>query len=270
MKLTIITVNLNNLEGLKRTVSSVLSQSWRDFEYFVIDGASTDGSAEYLESTSKDLSWWVSEKDQGLYDAMNKGIERAKGEYLLFLNSGDYLVNERVLEQAKRELTGEGIIYGDLLEKQRNGKLSVRKFPDVLDFGFLYSYYLPHPSTFIRRDIFNLTGNYVVNEISSDWQFLMKAIFEFRASYKHLKQSVAVYCLDGISSNPANLEIMAQEKRRYVSNNYPALSDSLLNTLENDQALVKNLGNSRIIRLIVSVGFLQYLKKYLDQRKLTQ
>ena len=91
MKLSIITVNLNNKEELEKTILSVINQSQRDFEFLVIDGASTDGSCEVINKYRKEVDFWVSESDRGIYDAMNKGIRKAKGEYLLFLNSGVYL-----------------------------------------------------------------------------------------------------------------------------------------------------------------------------------
>ena len=88
--LSIITVNRNNLAGLTRTIESVLGQTDRDFEYLVIDGASSDGSRELLEQTPG-IDYWVSEPDAGIYEAMNKGLARASGEYLQFINSGDRL-----------------------------------------------------------------------------------------------------------------------------------------------------------------------------------
>lgn len=83
-RLSIITINYNNLEGLKKTVESVVNQTWQEFEYIVIDGGSTDGSATYLESQNDKITYWVSEPDKGIYSAMNKGIAKATGEYLLF------------------------------------------------------------------------------------------------------------------------------------------------------------------------------------------
>src|ERR1700753_3296637 len=98
MKLSIITINLNNKTGLERTIQSVLEQSSRDFEFIVIDGLSTDSSVELLQTHAQQLNY-ISEKDKGIYDAMNKGIEKASGEFLLFLNSGDYLFEKNTIEK---------------------------------------------------------------------------------------------------------------------------------------------------------------------------
>jgi len=110
--LSIITVNLNDVEGLKKTMTSVLEQTWQEFEYIVIDGGSTDGSKEYIESFSDKISVWVSEPDAGIYNGMNKGIKVANGEYLLFLNSGDHLFDNRVLDTNRKFF----FIYGFCLK----------------------------------------------------------------------------------------------------------------------------------------------------------
>ena len=102
--ISIITVNFNDKIGLERTLESVFSQNFRNFEYLVIDGGSNDGSKELLEKNSEKINYWVSEPDKGIYNAMNKGISVAKGEYLIFLNSGDHFKNENSLEIAQKYL----------------------------------------------------------------------------------------------------------------------------------------------------------------------
>jgi len=218
MKLSIITVNRNNREGLQKTVESVLGQTWRDFEYIVIDGASTDGSADYLARKSGKLTYWVSEKDRGIYHAMNKGIEKTTGEYLLFLNSGDYLVGNEMIEKVQSQLTGEGIIYGNLILVNRDGTTETKEYPDNLTISFVLEQSLPHPASFIRRDLFERLGNY--NEkarITADWQFFMLALFSLGTDYKHLKQEITVFNLNGICNNPDNLKRIAKEKEGFVA-----------------------------------------------------
>ena len=117
-KLSIITVALNNLSGLKKTSASLETQTYRDFEWIVVDGASNDGTGEWLAGTN---AAWISEPDSGLYDAMNKGLERAKGDYLLFLNAGDTLAAPEVLEKLLREIKSTdhpNFIYGDAFEER--------------------------------------------------------------------------------------------------------------------------------------------------------
>ena len=97
MKLSIITINLNNASGLEKTIQSVINQTYKDFEFIVIDGASTDGSVEVIKKYSSGINYWVSESDTGIYNAMNKGIRKAQGEYCLFLNSADYLFSPNLI-----------------------------------------------------------------------------------------------------------------------------------------------------------------------------
>ena len=134
-KLSIITINYNNAKGLRQTMSSVLEQSFADYEYIVIDGGSSDGSVQIIEefenqfkssNAGSDLNHrlsfqWISESDNGIYNAMNKGIALAKGDYCFFLNSGDYLVSKTVLESVFSENPTEDIIFGNLLVC-RNGE----------------------------------------------------------------------------------------------------------------------------------------------------
>lgn len=121
MKLSIITVNLNNKDGLQKTIDSVISQTFKDFEWIVIDGGSTDGSKELIEKYQESISYWVSEPDSGIYNAMNKGI-RIGGGYIIFLNSGDYLFNSRSLEDSLKFCKGYDIITG-LVFRDSNSKL---------------------------------------------------------------------------------------------------------------------------------------------------
>ena len=98
MKLSIITINLNNKNGLSETISSVIAQTFTDYEYIIIDGQSTDGSLEVIKQNANHINQWISENDHGIYNAMNKGLNLAKGEYCLFLNSGDSLYDSDVLQ----------------------------------------------------------------------------------------------------------------------------------------------------------------------------
>ena len=102
MKLSIITINYNHKEGLLKTIKSVVNQTYHDIEYIVIDGGSTDGSKEYIESKQEYINQWVSEKDHGVYNAMNKAIRMAQGEYCIFMNSGDHFFSSQSLESWRR------------------------------------------------------------------------------------------------------------------------------------------------------------------------
>ena len=149
MKLSIVTINYNNLAGLRKTMESVFSQTCKDFEYIVIDGSSTDGSAEYVRTQADKLTYWVSEPDTGIYNAMNKGVRAATGEYVLMLNSADSLVDEYVIERIIPELDGTDIVQGNTSDggkRQRGYGKSDITFLDVYHAHFL------HQSSFCKKN----------------------------------------------------------------------------------------------------------------------
>jgi glycosyltransferase involved in cell wall biosynthesis len=199
-KLSIITINYNNLEGLKKTVESVINQTWKEFEYIVIDGGSTDGSSTYIEEQSNNFNYWISEKDLGIYNAMNKGIKASTGDYLLFLNSGDHLYDNVVLEKSNSYLNQYDLVYFDM---QVIGEKESRIFSmsDKLRFSDLYFESLPHPATFIKKQLFNIVGFYDENlKIASDWKFFILALYKHNCSYLKVNQILSTFYLDGISS----------------------------------------------------------------------
>lgn len=202
MKLSIITINLNNVEGLKKTAVSIAEQTFQDFEWIIIDGGSTDGSVEAMSEYDGIISFMVSEKDSGIYNAMNKGVSRASGDYLLFLNSGDCLSGPNVLESVFREQFAEDIIYGDLLTEDNFGVIKEMKYEDTLSFHSLYRFSLPHPSSFIAR---HLLLKYPYDEryrIVSDKEFYIKMALR-GYSFRHISCFVSIFDNSGISScNP--------------------------------------------------------------------
>jgi len=156
-KFSIITVNYNNLEGLKKTVESVKNQTYQKFEYIVIDGGSYDGSLEFIKDNESLLDYWVSEPDSGVYQAMNKGIKKASGEYLLFLNSGDHFYNDEVLEKNHKAIKDSDIIYFDLQVVEGDKKF-IKTYPNTLSFSYFVEDTLPHPATFIKKEAFVKTN----------------------------------------------------------------------------------------------------------------
>ena len=182
MKLSIITVNLNNREGLQRTIDSVICQTFRDFEWIVIDGGSTDGSRELIEQYADHFAYWVSEPDKGIYNAMNKGIKVAKGEYLQFLNSGDWLWESSTLEKIFSIQHGEDIVYGNWIQK--DGTLF--SAPHKLDAIYFFRSTLSHQAVFIKSDLFSHELYDESLHIASDWKHLLSCIVIENHSYKAL------------------------------------------------------------------------------------
>lgn len=208
IKLSIITINRNNAEGLKRTLDSVKAQTCQEFEHIIIDGASTDDSVNIIESYVRDVSrmkydvLWMSEPDTGIYNAMNKGLKMVHGEYTLMLNSGDYLVDEHVIERIMPELDGTDIIQGNNIEEKETsifrdrgyGKSKIDLF-DVLKGHFL------HQASFCRRDLFERYGYFDESYKSSgDTKFFMSCLGRHDAAFKYIDIDITNYDLTGISA----------------------------------------------------------------------
>lgn len=222
LKLSIITINYNNLPGLKVTMDSVLKQSYTNFEYIVIDGNSTDGSKELIQEYSNKLAYWVSEKDAGIYNAMNKGISKAKGEYCLFLNSDDYLVHPEVLDQVFKLNLSEDIIYGDMLLEDTKHNKTLSTQPSKLTFEHFISSTIWHPVSFIKTNLFFKYGLY--NEqlkIVSDYEFFLKTLIVNQVSYKYIAIPVTVYKIAGMSSLKENEPAHLLEREKVLETYFP-------------------------------------------------
>lgn len=222
MKLSIITINLNNKVGLEKTINSILSQTDQNFEYIVIDGSSEDGSLDLIKNTTR-INHYLSEKDNGVYDAMNKGIQIANGDYLLFLNSGDYLKAPSTIENILPKLVDEDIIYGKLELESAEGN-EVVEFTENLTFRTFISLAtsLGHPSTFIKRSLFKKHGLYnTTYKIISDWAFFLQVIIKENASTKKIADTVSVFDLEGMSSLPSNRDKTISERNHFLNTNFP-------------------------------------------------
>lgn len=202
--LSIITINRNNAEGLRKTMESVLTQDWNGFEYIIIDGNSTDNSVEVIkeflsipEYTSK-ISYWVSEPDTGIYNAMNKGIYKAHGAYCLFLNSGDYLINSRILTSVSKKMDfNNKIISGGIQFDNETQYFAKTKYNIVSYFNS----FVPHPSTFIYTELLYQNGYYDENyTICSDYILFYKLIINQNIPYIVLNEVITKFDLTGISS----------------------------------------------------------------------
>lgn len=219
--LSIITVNLDDKSGLSRTVESVKSQNFHDFEFIIIDGGSKDGSLEVIKENETLIDYWVSEKDSGIYNAMNKGINKASGKYILFLNSGDYLLSKDALSIDFKTIT-QDIVYGHLTHNNNN-VLNTSAYKDNIDLGFFFVSTLPHGSTFIKRELFLNYGLYKTDYIIvSDWIFFLERIVIDSCSTLNLNKAVSVFTLGGISTRPENKDLVKQERDRYLNTIMPS------------------------------------------------
>jgi glycosyltransferase involved in cell wall biosynthesis len=227
-RVSIITINFNNLQGLKRTVDSVHSQLYKQFEHIIIDGNSNDGSQSFIQERSSHFGYWISEPDEGIYHAMNKGIIKSKGDYLIFLNSGDYFFNELSLKELVRYLGEYDLIYGDVIQEGAPNSIKIRA---KLDFNYFLTETIGHGGALIKKTLFNIVGYYNEdNKIVSDWEFFLKSVILFDATYLHVDCLVTVYQLGGISLDPQFNELQKQERidvlRRYFKHYFSLVNEN--------------------------------------------
>jgi glycosyltransferase involved in cell wall biosynthesis len=223
MKLSIITINLNNSVGLQHTIESVVNQIFTDFEYLVVDGKSTDGSVDAIRVYQEKIAYWISEPDTGIYNAMNKAIKLAQGKYCLFLNSGDCLYNENVLKDCFDTEFSEDFAYGYQLIK-KDGEFVEDLCLDVpyISFSTLKKAHIPHQCTFIKRELFDKLGLYNEgNKIISDWEFLMRGLFVYGCSIKRIPVKMTIYDTSGISTAEEFKKYQLEERRKFLIEQFP-------------------------------------------------
>ena len=254
MKLSIITINYNNAEGLRKTLASVAAQTYADIEHIIVDGGSTDGSVEIIreyvsangahsggsqtsQTGQTDQTGqtkvchqirWISEPDKGIYNAMNKGIKMATGEYIEILNSGDILFDSQVtqrmiehLDQTNAERKESiGILYGNMIKVNAQGKLVGKSGYTEYSLRQFYSSTLNHDCAYIRKDLFEEYGLYDENlKIVSDWKWYLQAIGLGRVKPEYVDIDVTIFDDGGISET--NLVLRNAERRKVLEELLP-------------------------------------------------
>ena len=207
MKLSVITINYNNKDGLLKTIESVINQTCQDFEYIIIDGASSDGSLDVIKANADKITYWVSEKDTGIYNAMNKGVKAAHGDYCLFLNSGDVFLNSDVIKRLFSCDLLADIISGSI--KYSDGRMA--KAPTNVTMKTFVVGSLPHQATLIRREL--LLDNPYDERLGlcGDWRFFIQVLIYKNVSYMSIPIVMSLFDTSGISST----ESKQSERRLY-------------------------------------------------------
>ena len=255
MKLSIITINYNNAEGLRKTMESVLAQTYTDIEYIIVDGASKDGSVEVIREYEQTLASrlsssgvpdkvrdfvgcslasrlkWLSEPDKGIYNAMNKGIKMATGDYCQFLNSGDILINDNCTQMMVEQLCQVnnnrslplGVIYGNMKKAMSDGAIlhdSCNGGNDVT-LNMFYRGCLNHSPAYIRRDLFDKYGLYDESlRICSDWKFYLQSLVLGGESVEYADIDMTLFDMTGISET--NKDLLNEERNRLLAELIPA------------------------------------------------
>lgn len=214
MKLSIITVNFNDAEGLERTIKSVISQTFHDYEFIIIDGGSTDGSVDVIKKYEMQIDYWVSEPDGGIYPGMNKGLRQAKGEYLNFMNGGDSYHSDDVLKKFFALGSDADIITGEHAE---NGLRNVGK--DGVTMLDLYKWAIDHQASFIKREVALRHPYDEKYRIVSDWKFFIEALIFDNCSFYYTDLIVVDVDMNGISNT--NYELDKEEREAVLRELFP-------------------------------------------------
>ena len=206
MRYSIITINFNDKIGLERTINSVINQTCKDYEFIIIDGGSTDGSVDIVKKYDKNITYWISEKDKGVYNAMNKGVAQAKGRYCIFMNSGDSFYSSYILESVldyQEDIICGKIIRGDSTIPNGHNKESI----SLVD---LMRRSLPHQAMFINKELLIKHPYDERYRILSDWKFSIESIIYENCSFRNIDLIIANFDLSGISTTAC--ELFAKER----------------------------------------------------------
>ncbi len=220
MKVSIITVCYNSEATLEATIRSVIDQDHPDIEYIVVDGNSTDGSAAIIEKHRSTIAKLISEKDEGMYFAVNKGIAQATGEIVGMLNSDDFYANNQVISNVVGEFQSKktDTVYGDLEYVSRDNTEKIIRHWRSTPFDpklFLKGWMPPHPTFFVKRKCYEQFGNFNTSfSISADYELMLRFLYKHRISASYIPQVLVKMRTGGISNVSLSSRIKANREDR--------------------------------------------------------
>lgn len=220
---SIITVCLNEHERIGETLSSIINQVYTNKEIIVIDGGSNDGTLDILDHYKQHIKYLISEKDDGIYHAMNKGASLAKGDYIQFINGGDKFYNENVLADifSKRNISEE-ILYGNVAYVYPSGNVTIKNIPPRINYLYLTNNTINHQSAICKSSLFSKLGGFDTRySIAADYDFLVRAIFLHNCSIKHICLTMSYFYKDGISHTGKTKSIMRSERIQIQNEYFP-------------------------------------------------
>jgi len=230
--ISIITVSYNSINTINKTINSVFAQCYPKIEYIIVDGLSSDGTIELINSYSNRISRFVSEPDNGMYDAINKGIRLSTGDIVGILNSDDYFYNERVVENIIEAFNTKNIdaVYGDIKFVDRNNPSRVVRYYSSKKFQpgkFKYGFMPAHPSFYIKRELYEKYGLYKIDyKIAADFELLLRYFCLHNIRTKYIEMPFVTMRTGGISNKSIisnfrlNKEIRRACRENGITTNY--------------------------------------------------
>lgn len=214
MKISIITVCFNCANTIRDTIESVLTQTYSDIEYIIIDGGSKDDTISIITSYGKKINKFISEPDKGIYDAMNKGIKLATGEVVGIINSDDFFYDNFVIQRVVDEFKNSGIdaLYGDVQFVNPNNLGRVVRYYSSRSFNpkkFKYGFMPAHPSFYVKREFFEKLGYYKIDyKIAADYELLIRYLYRYNINSKYLQTPFVTMRTGGISNKSLKSNIV--------------------------------------------------------------
>ena len=273
MKLSIVTINYNNADGLRKTLASVAAQTYSDIEHIIVDAASSDGSVDVIREYEQQLHHthstihllWSSEKDNGIYDGMNKGVNKATGDYVWILNSGDCVAAPDVVERMMNILVlgTIAVLLGNIVRVYGNKKeyapLPVKRIKDenprLMDVS-MYTFYrgtVPQDAAFVKRELYETYGYFDDKlAICADWKLYLNMIALGDVHPMHVNIDVVLFDMTGISN--VNNELRLAERRAYLEEVIPA---SVLRDYDNHAFDIEQMDRLRKRHLYWFVYFIE-------------
>jgi len=253
MKISVITVSYNAAPRIGRTIRSVIGQDYSDYEYIIVDGNSNDGTVDVIQKYEKYISRWISESDTGIYNAMNKGVGMAKGEYCIFLNAGDMFYSQTVLSKVSGYLDGEtSVVMGNQIYLKSDGRFSsYGRHWDSITERKLYFDSLYHQACFIRRsDLLAVPYDESLRMVS-DWKEMLILFLDKKSRYLGIDVDIDFFFQDGLTSTNKTLGI---QERKKVQEQYFSIEHQIQfnHELKNYKSL---LNISRYINHILAFWF---------------
>lgn len=206
LKVSIVTVVFNNAGIVRDAIDSVLSQTYQNIEYIIVDGASTDGTTEIIQSYGDKITIFISEKDKGIYDAMNKGLKLATGDIIGILNSDDFYINNQVISKVIQIFQDNPIdsMFADLVYVRPENLEKVVRYYDSNYFTpskFAYGWMPAHPTFFVKREVYEKYGYFKLDyKIASDYELLVRFLAKYGVSYYYLREPIIKMRIGGVST----------------------------------------------------------------------
>ena len=220
--ISIITVCYNE-PNLKATCESIVAQTEQNFEWIVVDGGSDVKTQRIWQEYRHRINKFVSEKDSGIYNAMNKGIRMATGEYLLFLNAGDALEDAEVIANVIKMKLDREIVYGDVRPVGRGDGKRIQTFPDFIERSYWIRHTICHNATFVKKSLFDEFGLYDETlRIVADWKKWIELFLLRKCSYKHISVTVTKFDENGISTDPKRRWLLMKEREIILKDYFSA------------------------------------------------